>query len=69
MKMNPRAIPVAKAVNEAEGWLLDWSMRHGLTAAEVVKFHAQALLSLSNGSIREERREDERAARSQGDDG
>lgn len=55
IRLHERTLPVSKARNEADLWLLEWAERHGLTAAEVVGFHAGCLESISKYAIREER--------------
>ncbi len=54
-----RSLAAARAINEAEKWLLDWQERHAMTAAEVVSFHAKSLSCLASQAMREEREERE----------
>lgn len=55
LKLHERTMPVSKAKNEAELWLINWQERHGLTPAEVVGFHGECLSRISRYTVREER--------------
>lgn len=59
MKQHERTMPVYAAYSEATAWLLEWAMRHDLTTAERVAFHARELESIAKYAIRAERHPDD----------
>jgi hypothetical protein len=58
VRLHERTLPVARALNELTGFLLDHQQKHGLTDAELLRWHAQQIAAIAKYEVRHERHGD-----------